>query len=55
MDENDIKKNKYFESFKRKLTFIIEELSTKHIKDDSYYVDKNIVKNKNRKSFISLY
>ncbi|MFL2803096.1 MAG: N-formylglutamate amidohydrolase [Paracoccaceae bacterium] len=28
MDENDIKKNKYFESFKRKLTFIIEELST---------------------------
>jgi len=34
---------------------IIEELSSKHIKDDSYYVDKNIIKNKNRKSFISLY
>jgi sialic acid synthase SpsE/mannose-6-phosphate isomerase-like protein (cupin superfamily) len=34
---------------------IIEELSTKHVKDDSYYLDKEIIKNKNRKSFISLY
>ena len=34
---------------------IIEELSTKHVKDDSYYIDKEIIKKKNRKSFISLY
>lgn len=34
---------------------IIEELSTKSIKDDSYYVDEKISRNKNRKSFISLY
>ncbi len=34
---------------------IIEELSTVHVKDDSYYVDKKIIQNKKRKSFISLY
>lgn len=34
---------------------IIEELSTKHIKNDSFYIDEHINKNKHRKSFISLY
>lgn len=34
---------------------IIEELSSKSIKSDSYYLDKSIIKNKNRKSYISLY
>ena len=33
---------------------VIEELSTKHIKNDSFYIDKNINKNENRKSLISL-
>ena len=34
---------------------VIEELSTMHIKADSYYLSKKITNNKNRKSFISLY
>ena len=34
---------------------IIEELSTKSKTNDSFYTDKLIDKNKNRKSFISLY
>ena len=34
---------------------IIEELSTESIKEDSFYIDKKITNNKNRKSFISLY
>ena len=34
---------------------IIEELSTKSKVNDSFYTDKRINKNKNRKSFISLY
>jgi len=33
---------------------VIEEFSTESFKDDSYYLDKSIQKNKNRKSFISL-
>lgn len=33
---------------------VIEELSTKHIKNDSFYLDKKINKNENRKSLISL-
>lgn len=33
---------------------IIEELSTKSIGEDSFYLDKKITNNKNRKSFISL-
>ena len=34
---------------------VIEELSTKSLKSDSYYVDDLINRNKKRKSFISLY
>ncbi len=34
---------------------IIEEISSEHIKTDSFYLDKKINKNKNRKSIISLY
>ena len=33
---------------------VIEELSTKSMKNDSYYIDKKINKNIFRKSFISL-
>jgi len=33
---------------------IIEELSTEAKKNDSFYIDEKITKNKNRKSFISL-
>lgn len=33
---------------------VIEELSTKSNKEDSFYIDKKISKNKNRKTFISL-
>lgn len=33
---------------------VIEELSTKSNKEDSFYIDKQISKNKNRKTFISL-
>ena len=33
---------------------VIEELSTQSFKNDSYYLDKSITKNKKRKSFISL-
>ena len=34
---------------------VIEEISSKHIKTDSYYIDNKISKNKNRKSLISFY
>ena len=34
---------------------IIEELSTTHKINDSFYIDESISKNKNRKSFISFY
>ena len=33
---------------------VIEELSTQSFKEDSYYLDKSIAKNKDRKSFISI-
>ncbi len=42
-------------SFYTKKGCIIEELSTTHKKNDSFYLDKNINSNKNRKSLISLY
>ena len=32
---------------------IIEELSTKHLKSDSYYLDSKIVKNKDRKTILN--
>jgi len=32
---------------------VIEEVSSTHYKDDSYYTDKSISKNKNRKTFIT--
>jgi len=34
---------------------VIEELSTQSNKEDSYYIDKRITANKNRKSYISLH
>ena len=40
--------------FSTKKGAIIEELSTTSIKSDSYYLDKKIVQNKERKSFIYL-
>lgn len=33
----------------------IEEIGSEHIKSDSYYLDKKIEKNKNRKSIIAFY
>ena len=33
---------------------VIEELSTSSFKNDSFYLDEKIIKNKNRKTFISL-
>ncbi len=32
---------------------VIEEISTTHFKDDSYYTDPEILKNKNRKTFLT--
>ena len=40
--------------FSTKKGAIIEELSTTSTKSDSYYLDKKIVENKKRKSFIYL-
>lgn len=34
---------------------VFEEISSRHILDDSYYSDKSILKNKDRKSFINLF
>ena len=34
---------------------IIEEISSRHIKTDSFYLDKKVSNNKNRKSLISFY
>jgi len=34
---------------------VIEEISSESIKTDSYYIDKTISKNKNRKTFVSFY
>ena len=32
---------------------VLEEISSTHIKDDSFYTDKKIIENKNRKTFIN--
>ena len=39
-------------SFSSKDGAILEEISSTHIQDDSYYTDENITKNKNRKTII---
>ena len=52
-DLKTIKKNEVHE-FSSKHGAVIEELSTEHIKSDSFYLDKKIDNNKNRKSFIYL-
>jgi len=52
-DIKTIKKGEIHE-FYTKHGAVIEELSTQHIKTDSFYLDKKIEKNKNRKSFIYL-
>ena len=41
----------YFESNKNGL--IIEEISSTHIKNDSFYVDEEIMKNKDRKTLLT--
>ena len=40
-------------AFSSKDGCIIEEISTTHYKDDSYYTDESIAKNLNRKTFIT--
>ena len=52
-DLKTIKRNVVHE-FYSKDGCVIEELSTEHIKSDSFYLDKKINKNRNRKSFIHL-
>ena len=47
-------KKKQVHNFSTKTGAVIEELSTTSISSDSYYLDKKIVNNKNRKSFIYL-
>ena len=47
-------KKKQIHAFTTNDGAIIEELSTTHIKEDTYYLDKKINANKNRKSFIYL-
>ncbi|SVD74552.1 uncharacterized protein METZ01_LOCUS427406, partial [marine metagenome] len=32
---------------------VVEELSTTHFKDDSYYTDQSIMENKNRKTMLA--
>ncbi len=39
--------------FRSKTGAVIEEISTTHFKDDSYYTDPEILKNKNRKTFLT--
>jgi sialic acid synthase SpsE/quercetin dioxygenase-like cupin family protein len=39
--------------FRSKSGAVIEEISTTHFKDDSYYTDPEILKNKNRKTFLT--
>ncbi len=39
--------------FSSKTGAIIEEISTTHCKDDSFYVDEEILKNKDRKTFLT--
>ena len=52
-DLKTIKRNQVHEFFSKKGA-VIEELSTEHIKSDSYYLDKKINENKNRKTFVRL-
>jgi sialic acid synthase SpsE/mannose-6-phosphate isomerase-like protein (cupin superfamily) len=40
-------------AFSSKDGCVIEEISSTHFKDDSYYTDESIIKNQNRKTFIS--
>ena len=47
-------KKKQVHIFSTKKGAIIEELSTTSIKSDSYYLDRKIIENKKRKSFIYL-
>ena len=47
-------KKKVVHEFHSKKGAIIEELSTEHVKSDSFYLDKKIDNNKYRKSFIYL-
>ena len=56
MKPGDLKtiKRKMVHEFYSKNGAIIEELSTEHVKSDSFYLDKKIEDNKNRKSFIYL-
>jgi len=56
LNSGDIKtiKSGEIHEFYTKGGAVIEELSTQHIKRDSFYLDKKIEKNKNRKSFIYL-
>jgi len=56
MKAGDLKtiKKKMVHEFYSKNGAIIEELSTEHVKSDSFYLDKKIENNKNRKSFIYL-
>jgi mannose-6-phosphate isomerase-like protein (cupin superfamily) len=56
MKPGDIKtiKKKQVHEFYSKNGAILEELSTEHVKSDSYYLDSTIEKNKKRKSFIYL-
>lgn len=42
-------------AFSSKNGAVIEEISSTHFKDDSYYTDTTIVKNKNRKTFVSFW
>jgi quercetin dioxygenase-like cupin family protein len=39
-------------SFKTKSGCVLEEISSKHYKDDSYYTDENIGRNENRKTLL---
>jgi sialic acid synthase SpsE/quercetin dioxygenase-like cupin family protein len=39
--------------FRSETGAVIEEISTTHFKDDSYYVDPEILKNKDRKTFLT--
>jgi quercetin dioxygenase-like cupin family protein len=34
---------------------VIEEISSTHFKDDSYYTDESIMKNKNRKTYLKFW
>lgn len=40
-------------AFSSRMGAVIEELSSTHFKDDSFYIDKNIMENKNRKTLLT--